>query len=83
VSVVCEAFDMVDVNMAESKCPVASIGRNYMQETRQRNMMYDIDSPEKLRSVTRYWNEWRDIKSGRKVKFAIHKKTTETTEAVK
>lgn len=74
VTVVCEVFDMPHINESEAKCPVSSMGRNYIQETRERNIMYNIsEGSDTLRKITKYWNEWKGVGVGlgKKVNFAI------------
>ena len=82
VTVVCEVFDMAHINESEVKCPVSSMGRNYIQETRQRNIMYNIsEGADTLRQITRYWNEWKGVGVGlgKKVNFAIRSNTRQPT----
>ena len=74
VSVICEPFELTDINEIESKCQVSSMGRNYNSETRQRNIPYDIrEGGEKVKEITKYWNDWVNLGTGkgRKVRFAI------------
>ncbi|MBC8442851.1 MAG: hypothetical protein H8D80_01540 [Proteobacteria bacterium] len=84
VSVVCEVFEISNINDAESKCPVPAIGRNYNTETRIRNIPYDIsEGPQIVKKITSYWNEWINvgIGIGKKVKFSIKEnKNIETEE---
>jgi|TARA_R110001583_G_scaffold77308_2_gene210561 hypothetical protein len=74
VSVICEPFELTDINEIESKCQVSSMGRNYNAENRQRNIPYDIrEGGEKVKEITKYWNDWVNLGTGKgkKVRFAI------------
>ena len=86
VSVICEAFEIQEINLAESKGPVPVIGKNYIQDTRIRNMMYDISSEgtNKIKQITQYWNEWSNVGGGRgrKISFSIRTNTNNKKEAV-
>jgi len=78
VSILCEAFELVEINDASMRCPLKYMGVNYNPETRTRNVFYDIaEGKEIVNNITLYWNDWANVGKGigKKIRYSIRTNT--------
>ena len=74
VSILCEAFELAEINDASMRCPSENMGGNYNPETRTRNVLYNIrEGKEVVNSITLYWNDWVNVGKGvgKKIRYPI------------
>ena len=74
VSILCEAFELAEINDASMRCPSENMGENYNPETRTRNIIYNIcEGKEVVNSITLYWNDWVNVGKGvgKKIRYSI------------
>jgi hypothetical protein len=74
VSILCEAFELTEINDASMRCPIEYMGVNYNPETRTRNVFYNIrEGKEVVNNITLYWNDWTNVGKGvgKKIRYSI------------
>tara|TARA_Y100000310_G_C20458112_1_gene704027 strand:+ start:218 stop:577 length:360 start_codon:yes stop_codon:yes gene_type:complete len=81
VSLVCDPFELKEINDADALVKINSIDRQYNPENRRRTMIYPLSEKEDVQIISSYWNKWTS-ENNRRVWYSVRENKIAEKEKV-